>query len=72
MGHAPVGATSGPVRLCIGECNKEFMTNSHQQYTFVVSTGTKADHGASKDTHLLHTSRKISYAPPSQADLGNL
>ncbi|KAK7827066.1 hypothetical protein U0070_019862 [Myodes glareolus] len=35
MGHAPMGATSGPVRLCIGECNEEFMTNSHQQYTFV-------------------------------------
>lgn len=35
MGHAPMGTTSGPVRLCIGECNEEFMTNSHQQYTFV-------------------------------------
>ncbi|XP_049714370.1 plexin-A2 isoform X2 [Elephas maximus indicus] len=35
MGHALVGTTSGPVRLCIGECKPEFMTKSHQQYTFV-------------------------------------
>ncbi|XP_006159375.1 LOW QUALITY PROTEIN: plexin-A2 [Tupaia chinensis] len=35
MGHAVVGTTSGPVRLCIGECKPEFMTKSHQQYTFV-------------------------------------
>ncbi|DAA21037.1 TPA: plexin A2 [Bos taurus] len=35
MGHAVVGTTSGPVRLCIGECQPEFMTKSHQQYTFV-------------------------------------
>ncbi|KAF4018708.1 hypothetical protein G4228_010028 [Cervus hanglu yarkandensis] len=35
MGHALVGTTSGPVRLCIGECQPEFMTKSHQQYTFV-------------------------------------
>ncbi|XP_010611464.1 plexin-A2 isoform X2 [Fukomys damarensis] len=35
MGHALAGATSGPVRLCIGECKPEFMTKSHQQYTFV-------------------------------------
>uniref|UniRef100_A0A452VB02 Plexin-A2 n=1 Tax=Ursus maritimus TaxID=29073 RepID=A0A452VB02_URSMA len=34
MGHALVGTTSGPVRLCIGECKPEFMTKSHQQYTF--------------------------------------
>uniref|UniRef100_A0A452VB77 Plexin-A2 n=1 Tax=Ursus maritimus TaxID=29073 RepID=A0A452VB77_URSMA len=39
MGHALVGTTSGPVRLCIGECKPEFMTKSHQQYTFVVSVG---------------------------------
>lgn len=39
MGHALVGTTSGPVRLCIGECKPEFMTKSHQQYTFVVSIG---------------------------------
>lgn len=37
MGHAVVGTPSGPVRLCIGECKPEFMTKSHQQYTFVVS-----------------------------------
>lgn len=37
MGHALVGTTSGPVSLCIGECKSEFMTKSHQQYTFVVS-----------------------------------
>ena len=42
MGHAVVGTTSGPVRLCIGECQPEFMTKSHQQYTFVVSTGSCA------------------------------
>ena len=42
MGHALVGTTSGPVRLCIGECQPEFMTKSHQQYTFVVSTGSCA------------------------------
>lgn len=42
MGHALVGTTSGPVRLCIGECKPEFMTKSHQQYTFVVSTGLRA------------------------------
>jgi plexin A len=41
MGHALVGTTSGPVRLCIGECKPEFMTKSHQQYTFVVSTGSR-------------------------------
>nr|XP_027790452.1 plexin-A2 [Marmota flaviventris] len=35
MGHALVGTASGPVRLCIGECKPEFMTKSHQQYTFV-------------------------------------
>lgn len=35
MGHALMGTTSGPVRLCIGECKPEFMTKSHQQYTFV-------------------------------------
>lgn len=35
MGHAVIGTTSGPVRLCIGECKPEFMTKSHQQYTFV-------------------------------------
>ncbi|XP_012314679.2 plexin-A2 [Aotus nancymaae] len=35
MGHALVGTTSGPVHLCIGECKPEFMTKSHQQYTFV-------------------------------------
>ncbi|XP_048212916.1 plexin-A2 [Perognathus longimembris pacificus] len=35
MGHALIGTTSGPVRLCIGECKPEFMTKSHQQYTFV-------------------------------------
>lgn len=42
MGHALVGTASGPVRLCIGECKPEFMTKSHQQYTFVVSTGSSA------------------------------
>lgn len=42
MGHALVGTTSGPVRLCIGECQPEFMTKSHQQYTFVVSPGARA------------------------------
>lgn len=41
MGHALVGTTSGPVRLCIGECKPEFMTKSHQQYTFVVSIGSR-------------------------------
>uniref|UniRef100_A0A8D1V3G5 Plexin-A2 n=1 Tax=Sus scrofa TaxID=9823 RepID=A0A8D1V3G5_PIG len=35
MGHALVGTTSGPVRLCIDECKPEFMAKSHQQYTFV-------------------------------------
>lgn len=43
MGHALVGTTSGPVRLCIGECKPEFMTKSHQQYTFVVSAGSDAE-----------------------------
>lgn len=69
MGHALMGTTSGPVRLCIGECKPEFMTKSHQQYTFVVSTGTKASHIANKDTHLLQTSpREFSSGPPSKAD----
>lgn len=60
MGHALVGTTSGPVRLCIGECKPEFMTKSHQQYTFVVSIGLSAGLPApSKGTlpsRLLHTS----------------
>ena len=59
MGHALVGTTSGPVRLCIGECKPEFMTKSHQQYTFVVSMGSGAGLQAfSKGTlssRLLHT-----------------
>lgn len=59
MGHALVGTTSGPVRLCIGECKPEFMTKSHQQYTFVVSVGFSAGLQApSKGTlpsGLLHT-----------------
>lgn len=42
MGHALVGTTSGPVRLCIDECKPEFMAKSHQQYTFVVSIGSGA------------------------------
>ncbi|XP_075385933.1 plexin-A2 [Tenrec ecaudatus] len=35
MGPALVETMSGPVRLCVGECKPEFMTKSHQQYTFV-------------------------------------
>lgn len=66
MGHALVGTTSGPVRLCIGECKPEFMTKSHQQYTFVVSVGLRAGLQApSKGTlpsGLLHTSSQA--APP--------
>ncbi|XP_020863472.1 LOW QUALITY PROTEIN: plexin-A2 [Phascolarctos cinereus] len=38
MGRALPGINSGPVRLCIGECKPEFMTKSHQQYTFVNPT----------------------------------
>ncbi|XP_027726981.1 plexin-A2 [Vombatus ursinus] len=38
MGRALPGSSSGPVRLCIGECKPEFMTKSHQQYTFVNPT----------------------------------
>ncbi|XP_036612637.1 plexin-A2 [Trichosurus vulpecula] len=38
MGRALPGISSGPVRLCIGECKPEFMTKSHQQYTFVNPT----------------------------------
>lgn len=72
MGHAVIGTTSGPVRLCIGECKPEFMTKSHQQYTFVVSNGTKVSHIASKDTYLFQTSpREFSFGPPSQVYHGN-
>lgn len=69
MGHALIGTTSGPVRLCIGECKPEFMTKSHQQYTFVVSTGIKVSHIASKDTHLFQSSlREFLSGPPIQED----
>lgn len=56
MGHALVGTTSGPVRLCIGECKPEFMTKSHQQYTFVVSMGFRAALQAPSKGTLLQTS----------------
>uniref|UniRef100_A0A452HTV6 Plexin-A2 n=1 Tax=Gopherus agassizii TaxID=38772 RepID=A0A452HTV6_9SAUR len=35
MGQALPGISSGPVRLCIGECKPEFMAMSSQQYMFV-------------------------------------
>ncbi|KAH1170566.1 plexin-A2 isoform X1 [Mauremys mutica] len=35
MGQALPGISSGPVRLCIGECKPEFMATSSQQYMFV-------------------------------------
>lgn len=65
MGHALVGTTSGPVRLCIGECKPEFMTKSHQQYTFVVSIGSSAElQASSKGIFLLQASpRKVPPTP---------
>lgn len=68
MGHALVGTTSGPVRLCIGECKPEFMTKSHQQYTFVVSMGSSLRLQAlSKGTLLMQPSPGMLPHSPSQA-----
>lgn len=73
MGHALVGTTSGPVRLCIGECKPEFMTKSHQQYTFVVSTGSSAELQLPARAHFLpHFSQEGPMHPlPSQAPPGD-
>ncbi|XP_059805912.1 plexin-A2-like isoform X2 [Hypanus sabinus] len=35
MGEARLLKESGPVQLCVGECEPRFMTESAQQYTFV-------------------------------------
>ncbi|XP_060040706.1 plexin-A2 [Erinaceus europaeus] len=35
MGQAQEGASSGPVHLCVGECQPQFTARSQQHYTFV-------------------------------------